>query len=120
MLEAGSDDAMNLLYRIFGEWLLPFMFVFILGAFNFMFVSAKGIQYLDKEFSPDKKYDDTWSIAASQRFFSYCWDYLRGKIKTERFGMRVWMWFNSISHVMAGIFLLYCILFDCYKWILEL
>ena len=120
MLETHSQESLNILHTMLGDWFFLVAFLFAYGSLNFMFVSAKGIQYLDKEFSPDKKYDDTWSIAASQRFFSYCWDYLRGKIKTERVGMRVWMWFNSISHVLICLLLLYGILFDCYKWIIDL
>lgn len=119
MIETHSQESLNVLHTLFGDWFLLLALVFIFGSVNFMFVWVKGIQYLDREFSPDKQYDDTWTYSAGSRYFDYCWLFLRGKIMTKRLGIRVWMCFNSTSSAVLGVLLIYGILFDCYKWIIR-
>ena len=119
MLEANSKESLVLLQYILGDWLVIPAFLFTYAAFNFMFVRIKGIQYLDKEFSPEKKYDDTLASAAGYRFFGYCRKYMLGKIKTKNIGLRVWMWFNSTSYAVSMLLLIYMLFFCFYKWILE-
>ena len=119
MIETHSQESLNVLHTLFGDWFLLLALVFIFGSVNFMFVWVKGIQYLDREFSPDKQYDDTWTYAAGSRFFDYCWWFLRGKIKTKRVGMCVWMCLNSASYIVVSFWLLYAIFFDIYKWIIS-
>jgi hypothetical protein len=119
MVETTTEEALVVLQEFLGGWFILIAFLFAFGAFNFMFVWVKGIQYLDEEFSPHKKYDDTWTYSAGSRFFDYSWAYLRGKIKTEKVGMRLWMWFNSATNVIMVFLLLYTIFFDLYKWIIS-
>ena len=119
MEETAIEESLVVLQEFLGGWFIPIAFLFAFGAFNYFFVNIKGIQYLDKEFSPDKKYDDTWTYAAGSRFFDYCWWFLRGKIKTKRVGMCVWMCLNSASYIVVSFWLLYAIFFDIYKWIIS-
>ena len=119
MLKQNISESVDLLFEVFGGGMILVSFVLLLGAVNFMFVRTKGIQYLDKEFSPEKMYDDTWTYSAGSRFFDYCWAYLRGKIKTQKSEIHVWMCFNIVTQVLATLFFLYMLFFCFYKWLLE-
>jgi hypothetical protein len=121
MIDFHVKEAINLLIEVFGRGLFVlFAVTWLIGAFNFVFVNIKGIQYLDREFSPEKKYNDTWTYAASSRFFDYCWSYLWGKIKIQKFGIRVWMCFNSFVYVVMCFSFVYCVLFELwYRFIIS-
>ena len=119
MFKEGSDGVVVLLHGLVGGWLTPFLLVLLLGGVNFMFVHMKGIQFLDKEFSPEKRYDDTWTYAAAFRFFNYCREYLRGRIKTQKLGIHIWMCFNSATYVLTCLLLLARLLLECHKWVIS-
>lgn len=109
------DEAIQMVVAVMGKGLFLSLGIYtLIFSVNFMYISARGIKKLDAYFEDGKDYDDTWSFSASSRFFDYCWNFIRGRLKVSDHDIRWWMYFNAIGYLLTCGIILLVLLAYCY------